>query len=146
MIKIRIAKDTDFVQWLPLWKGYQTFYKTSISEETTAITWSRLDSLLQQSLHAHPAQKAPAAKQSQYILRQRVFLQEQARGSPGGLGLGQRVRCEAQLRGGSGIGAGVRAAHMSRRSKAGTQHRACVRLAAGWSKRLTGWQQAQRQG
>jgi GNAT superfamily N-acetyltransferase len=41
MIKIRMAKDTDFVQWLPLWKGYQTFYKTSISEETTAITWSR---------------------------------------------------------------------------------------------------------
>ena len=28
--------------WEPLWKGYQTFYKTVISDETTAVTWARL--------------------------------------------------------------------------------------------------------
>jgi hypothetical protein len=40
-ISIRMAQEADFDQWLPLWKGYQTFYKTSISDETTAITWAR---------------------------------------------------------------------------------------------------------
>jgi GNAT superfamily N-acetyltransferase len=28
--------------WEPLWKGYQTFYKVVISDETTAVTWARL--------------------------------------------------------------------------------------------------------
>src|SRR5262245_29204226 len=28
--------------WEPLWKGYQTFYKTVIPDEATAVTWARL--------------------------------------------------------------------------------------------------------
>lgn len=28
--------------WEPLWKGYQTFYKVALSDETTAVTWQRL--------------------------------------------------------------------------------------------------------
>ena len=28
--------------WLPLWKGYQSFYAASIPDETTALTWQRL--------------------------------------------------------------------------------------------------------
>jgi GNAT superfamily N-acetyltransferase len=40
-MKIRIATESDFVQWLPLWQGYQLFYKTEISDETTKTTWSR---------------------------------------------------------------------------------------------------------
>jgi GNAT superfamily N-acetyltransferase len=28
--------------WEPLWKGYQTFYKVALSDETTAVTWRRL--------------------------------------------------------------------------------------------------------
>jgi GNAT superfamily N-acetyltransferase len=28
--------------WLPLWRGYQSFYKTDIPAEVSAITWSRL--------------------------------------------------------------------------------------------------------
>jgi GNAT superfamily N-acetyltransferase len=38
---IRIAREFDFDQWLPLWKGYQTFYKTVIPDATTATTWGR---------------------------------------------------------------------------------------------------------
>ncbi len=38
---IRLARDTDFDRWIPLWNGYQGFYKTTISEDTTKITWSR---------------------------------------------------------------------------------------------------------
>lgn len=40
-IKIRPLHTDDFAQWLPLWQGYQTFYKVSISEPVTALTWSR---------------------------------------------------------------------------------------------------------
>jgi GNAT superfamily N-acetyltransferase len=28
--------------WLPLWRGYQSFYKTDIAPEVSAVTWSRL--------------------------------------------------------------------------------------------------------
>ncbi len=40
-MKIRIATESDFEQWLPLWQGYQLFYKTEISDEATKTTWSR---------------------------------------------------------------------------------------------------------
>jgi GNAT superfamily N-acetyltransferase len=34
------ARDLD--DWLPLWRGYQEFYKVEIPEEVTLVTWSRL--------------------------------------------------------------------------------------------------------
>ena len=36
-----MACETDFERWLPLWKGYQQFYKADISENTRAVTWAR---------------------------------------------------------------------------------------------------------
>ena len=41
-VTIRPATAADFEVWLPLWRGYQTFYKTDISPSTTAVTWQRL--------------------------------------------------------------------------------------------------------
>lgn len=38
---IRMAREPDFAQWLPLWRGYQTFYKTVIADNITAKTWAR---------------------------------------------------------------------------------------------------------
>ena len=38
---IRMAREADFHQWLPLWQGYQTFYKTNIPEAVTQQTWVR---------------------------------------------------------------------------------------------------------
>ena len=40
-MKIRMAHEDDFAQWVTLWKGYQVFYKTNITEATTDTTWSR---------------------------------------------------------------------------------------------------------
>jgi len=40
-MNIRMACEADFAQWLPLWQGYQTFYKTQIADAVTAQTWSR---------------------------------------------------------------------------------------------------------
>jgi GNAT superfamily N-acetyltransferase len=37
----RMAQAADIDQWLPLWQGYQHFYKTDIPAATTATTWAR---------------------------------------------------------------------------------------------------------
>lgn len=43
--KVREATPADFDQWLPLWEGYNAFYKrvgpTAIPMEVTRTTWSR---------------------------------------------------------------------------------------------------------
>jgi GNAT superfamily N-acetyltransferase len=41
-LTIRPAAAADFDAWLPLWRGYQAFYKTDIPEATTRTTWERL--------------------------------------------------------------------------------------------------------
>ncbi|WP_044873279.1 GNAT family N-acetyltransferase [Pseudomonas sp. LFM046] len=39
--EIRPVSAADHAAWLPLWQGYQRFYKTEIAVETSAITWQR---------------------------------------------------------------------------------------------------------
>ena len=41
-VTIRAATAADFEAWMPLWRGYQTFYKTDIPQSTTEVTWQRL--------------------------------------------------------------------------------------------------------
>jgi len=42
---IRPIEKTDYEQWLPLWAGYNAFYKregpTAVSQEVTDTTWAR---------------------------------------------------------------------------------------------------------
>ncbi|MDH4562939.1 GNAT family N-acetyltransferase [Pseudomonas sp. BN411] len=40
-LEIRPVSAADLAAWLPLWQGYQRFYKTEIAEATTAVTWQR---------------------------------------------------------------------------------------------------------
>lgn len=40
-MNIRMARESDFKQWRPLWQGYQAFYKTQIADDVTAQTWAR---------------------------------------------------------------------------------------------------------
>ena len=42
MPEIAPLAQTDFDDWLPLWRGYQTFYKVDIPEATTQLTFARL--------------------------------------------------------------------------------------------------------
>ena len=39
---IRAVRPDDFAAWLPLWQGYQAFYRVAISPATTEVTWARL--------------------------------------------------------------------------------------------------------
>jgi GNAT superfamily N-acetyltransferase len=41
-IKLLPLSEDQHAAWLPLWRGYQTFYKTDIPAEVSAVTWSRL--------------------------------------------------------------------------------------------------------
>jgi GNAT superfamily N-acetyltransferase len=57
---IRNVAPTDFDQWLPLWEGYNLFYKrvgpAAIPEEITRMTWARFfDSY--EPMHALVAQR-----------------------------------------------------------------------------------------
>jgi GNAT superfamily N-acetyltransferase len=42
IIEIRALSGGEHAAWLPLWRGYQSFYKSDIAPEVSAITWQRL--------------------------------------------------------------------------------------------------------
>jgi GNAT superfamily N-acetyltransferase len=41
-VEIRAVAESERAAWEPLWQGYLDFYQTTISEDVTALTWSRL--------------------------------------------------------------------------------------------------------
>jgi GNAT superfamily N-acetyltransferase len=41
-IQVRPLGAGDHSLWLPLWRGYQAFYKVDIPAEVSAVTWARL--------------------------------------------------------------------------------------------------------
>ena len=41
-VSIRELEEADYDAWLPLWKGYQTFYKASLPEEVTRESFRRM--------------------------------------------------------------------------------------------------------
>jgi GNAT superfamily N-acetyltransferase len=40
-LQIRLISAADHAAWLPLWQGYQRFYKAEIATEVSASTWQR---------------------------------------------------------------------------------------------------------
>ncbi len=38
---VRPIRPTDWERWLPLWRGYLTFYNAEVAEEVTRTTWAR---------------------------------------------------------------------------------------------------------
>ena len=42
MIAVRPLAAGDRERWLPLWRGYQRFYRVDIAEAVTDGTWARL--------------------------------------------------------------------------------------------------------
>jgi GNAT superfamily N-acetyltransferase len=41
-LRIRPVTEAQHDAWLPLWRGYQAFYKTDIAPEVSEVTWKRL--------------------------------------------------------------------------------------------------------
>lgn len=42
MTTIRPLRGHDRAAWLPLWRGYQAFYRVEIPDDVSSVTWSRL--------------------------------------------------------------------------------------------------------
>ena len=40
--EVRPLAAGDHAAWMPLWRGYQAFYRVDIAAETSAVTWARL--------------------------------------------------------------------------------------------------------
>ena len=46
-VSIRPFSPSDQASWLPLWRGYQSFYKVDIPSEVSEVTWRRLNDPLE---------------------------------------------------------------------------------------------------
>lgn len=46
-VSIRPLSPDDRASWLPLWRGYQSFYKVDIPAEVSEVTWRRLNDPLE---------------------------------------------------------------------------------------------------
>jgi len=112
---VRMACETDFESWLPLWKDYQQFYKTDISEKTTAITWARfLDA--SEPMHCavaevdkkivglvHYIQHRSCWTVGDYVYLQDLFVDTSARGHGVGRALIEFVYAKAEESGASRV-------------------------------------------
>ena len=41
IIRVRAAREDEYATWMPLWRGYQAFYKVDIAEDVSRSTWQR---------------------------------------------------------------------------------------------------------
>ena len=113
--EIRAVDSNDFDNWLPLWEGYQRFYKVDIPRSVTLKTWARfLDPV--EPMHAALAlvgnqamalvhsiyhRSTWAAGDSCYL--QDLFVAVEARGRGMGRALIEHVYGDARSRGASRV-------------------------------------------
>lgn len=112
---IRAVDDRDFQIWLPLWQGYQRFYRIDIPESVTRTTWERfLDPA--EPMHAalafvderavglaHSIYHRSSWTVEDYCYLQDLFVSADARGGGVGHALIEHVRAEARRRGASRV-------------------------------------------
>ena len=110
-VTIRAATAADFDAWLPLWRGYQAFYKTDIPHATTLATWRRLltpDEPMHVALAEHDGTVAGLVHYIEhrscwttgdYMYLQDLFVAPGTRGLGLGRALIEHVYAEAAARG-----------------------------------------------
>lgn len=110
-LAIRPLAATDRAAWEPLWQGYLTFYKASLSPETTDATFARLtggaepmggfvaerDGVMLGIVHWVVHRSTWNVKDICYL--QDLFTVEAARGTGAGRALIEAVRQMAQVKG-----------------------------------------------
>lgn len=113
--EIRPIVATDFDAWLPLWKGYQDFYRVSIDDAVTRNTWARfLDPA--EPMHAALVYESGRAvgmvhwifhrscwTEGNYCYLQDLFVAEQVRGGGIGRALIEHVYAQARQAGASRV-------------------------------------------
>lgn len=114
-LEIRPVSAADHAVWLPLWQGYQRFYKTEIAAETTEQTWQRfLDAA--EPVHAALARQGDRAvglvhfiyhrscwTVGDYCYLQDLYVQDGLRGAGVGRALIEHVYAQARAAGASRV-------------------------------------------
>jgi GNAT superfamily N-acetyltransferase len=105
---IRPVTSSDYEAWLPLWKGYQTFYNVDISEDVTATTWKRFldpDEPMHAALAFHEGRAVGMVHwifhrscwtEGDYCYLQDLFVDPSLRGTGHGRALIEHVYAEAR--------------------------------------------------
>ena len=112
---IRSVQEDDFESWLPLWRGYQEFYKVSIPDDVTELTWQRF-LLADEPMHCDVAVQGNELvgmvhyifhrscwTKGDYCYLQDLFVQPAMRGGGAGRALIERVYAQAAERGASRV-------------------------------------------
>ena len=110
-VEIKAVDCNDFDIWLPLWKGYQRFYKVDIPLSVTRQTWARFSDPAE-PMHAALATSGGQALGLVHSIYHRttwatgddcylqdLFIAEDARGSGIGRALIEHVYADAKRRG-----------------------------------------------
>lgn len=114
-VEIKTIDNNDFDIWLPLWKGYQRFYKVDIPELITLKTWERfLDPA--EPMHAalamfgeqavgmaHSIYHRSSWSTDNHCYLQDLFVSDDARGGGIGRALIEHVYADAKRRGASRV-------------------------------------------
>lgn len=114
-LEIRPVSAADHAVWLPLWQGYQRFYKTEIAADTTEQTWQRfLDAV--EPMHAALAWQGDRAvglvhfiyhrscwTVGDYCYLQDLYVQDGLRGAGVGRALIEHVYAQARAAGASRV-------------------------------------------
>jgi hypothetical protein len=114
-VEVRTVVGADFDAWLPLWKGYQRFYRIDIPQSVTRANWARfLDP--DEPLHAaiavsgeravglvHSVYHSSTWTTDEYCYLQDLFVAEDGRGGGVGRKLIEHVYAEARGRAASRV-------------------------------------------
>lgn len=65
-LTVRAAEPRDCAQWLPLWRGYQTFYKVDLGDAVTAATWQRFFDA-NEPMHCAVAEEAGSGRLAGFV-------------------------------------------------------------------------------
>lgn len=115
MLQIRPFRPEDRQAWEPLWQGYLTFYKASLSPEVTQTTWLRLNDPAE-PMHGfvavldgrvvgivHYIYHRSTWTEANYCYLQDLFTAEEARGRGVARALIEAVYAQAQADGASRV-------------------------------------------
>jgi len=110
-VHVRLAAPGDFEAWLPLWRGYQTFYEVDLADDVTHETWRRFHDP-REPMHAavaelagrivgivHHIQHRSCWTTGDYMYLQDLFTDAAVRGRGVGRALIEHVYAEARRRG-----------------------------------------------
>lgn len=112
---VRELTPADRAEWEPLWRGYQTFYKTDIPAATTDVTWARFHDAAEPMWAfgafdggrmvgiVHAIQHRSCWTVGDYVYLQDLFVDPDVRGTGAGRLLIEKVYDVARTRGASRV-------------------------------------------